>query len=108
MTVAVQRVEVWLPLEGEDVLAGQLFVEHIRNRTSASFRYAPEYLSLAGAYSFDPAFQLNESTQVHPQGGLAGAFSDSQSDISDKECNRFRHVFDSRHLKAAEQAIMRS
>lgn len=78
--MAVERVEVWLPLDGEDVLAGVLFAETLRNRTSVSFRYVPDYLARPGAYSFDPAFQLTEATQVHPQGGLAGAFSDSQPD----------------------------
>ncbi len=74
------RVEVWLPLGGEDVLAGELFVQTMRGRTSASFRFVSEYLTRPGAYSFDPAFTLTESTQVHPRGGLAGAFSDSQPD----------------------------
>lgn len=78
--MAARRVEVWLPLNGQDVLAGHLFAETIRGRTTASFRFSPEYLTQPGAYSFDPAFQLNESTQVHPQGGLSGAFSDSQPD----------------------------
>lgn len=74
-------VEVWVRLDGADVLAGTLYGHRRRQVEAASFSYRAEYLSAPGAYALDPALPLVLGAQQTRVGqALFGAFSDCAPD----------------------------
>ena len=79
--VAMTEVDVVIQIEGEDRLAGRLWSIRRRGRESATFSYAPEYLSGPDSYALDPALPLVAGPQQTPLGrAVFGAFSDCAPD----------------------------
>ena len=79
--MADREVDVFVPVAGADVLAGRLWCHRRRGTESQTFRYASEYLGLAGAYELDPLLPLVEGSQQTPTNrAIFGAFSDSAPD----------------------------
>jgi serine/threonine-protein kinase HipA len=79
--MAEREVEVLVRLGADDVVAGRLWSHRRGDTGSQTFRYAPEYLALAGAYELDPALPLVDAAQHTPVGrAIFGAFSDCAPD----------------------------
>ncbi len=77
----MSEVDVVIQIEGEDRLAGRLWSHRRRGRESATFSYAPEYLSGPDSYALDPALPLVAGPQQTPLGrAIFGAFSDCAPD----------------------------
>jgi serine/threonine-protein kinase HipA len=77
----VTAVEVWVRLDGADVLAGTLYGHRRRQVEAASFSYRAEYLATAGAYALDPALPLVLGAQQTRVGqAVFGAFTDCAPD----------------------------
>lgn len=74
-------VEVFVRLEGHDVLAGRLWLRRRRGAETASFTYDPGYVRRDDAYALDPALPLDTAPH-HTSGSrkLFGAFADSAPD----------------------------
>lgn len=73
--------QVWIDIDAETVLAGQVFSHRRRNVESASFTYDPSYLADRRAYPLDPALPLLSGTLQTPTNQrIFGAFSDSCPD----------------------------
>jgi serine/threonine-protein kinase HipA len=79
--MAEREIEVFVQLEGRDLLAGRLW-SHRRGRAeSATFAYASSYLSHEGAYPLDPALPLTAGQHQTPADReIFGAFSDCAPD----------------------------
>lgn len=76
-----RRVEVIVQMEGADVLAGELWSHRRRNRESATFSYAVEYLEHPAAFELDPSLPLRDGLQQTPDARkIFGAFSDCAPD----------------------------
>lgn len=74
-------VEVWVRIDGEDVVAGTLYSHRRRQVEAASFSYRAEYLSARGAYALDPALPLVLGAQQTRVGQpLFGALTDCAPD----------------------------
>jgi serine/threonine-protein kinase HipA len=74
-------VEVFVQLNGEDVLAGQLRSHRRRGIESATFAYAETYLARPDAYELDPSLRLRSGQQQTAAGqSLFAAFSDCAPD----------------------------
>ncbi len=58
--------QVWVDIDAETVLVGQLFSHRRRNVESASFTYDPSYLADRRAYPLDPALPLVSGTLQTP------------------------------------------
>ncbi len=78
----IYRIEVWITLDGSQVLAGEMVCEINDNgRGRGAFRYAPDYLKTAGAFALDPIslpLREEEFNIEHP--GVFGVFEDSLPD----------------------------
>jgi serine/threonine-protein kinase HipA len=79
--MADHRIEVYVQIDGEDVLAGELWSHRRRNRESATFSYAISYLENSAAFELDPALPLLDGLQQTPEGHeIFGAFGDCAPD----------------------------
>lgn len=73
--------QVWVDVDGDTILAGQLFGHRRRAVESASFTYESSYLADRRAYPLDPALPLVSGTLQTPTSHrIFGAFSDSCPD----------------------------
>lgn len=76
-----RRVQVFVQIEGVDLLAGELWSHRRRNRESMTFSYAPEYLGQPAAFELDPSLPLRDGLQQTPAGReIFGAFADCAPD----------------------------
>lgn len=76
-----REVEVFVQLNGEDVLAGRLWAHRRQNLESATFAYAGEYLAKENSYPLDPALPLvSGQIQTPANRAIFGAFSDCSPD----------------------------
>jgi serine/threonine-protein kinase HipA len=79
--MADRRVETYIQIDSEDVLAGELWSHRRRNRESATFSYAVNYLENPAAFELDPGLPLLDGLQQTPgQHEIFGAFSDCAPD----------------------------
>lgn len=79
--MADRRVLVFVQIEGENVLAGELWSHRRRGRESATFSYAAGYLERSAAFELDPALPLVDGLQQTPgEREIFGAFSDCAPD----------------------------
>lgn len=79
--MAEREVEVFVQIGGTDLLAGGLWSHRRRNRESATFSYAPEYLAHPAAFELDPSLPLRDGLQQTPAGHeIFGAFGDCAPD----------------------------
>lgn len=79
--MADRRVEVFVQIDGDDVLAGELWSHRRRNRESETFSYATEYLEHPAAFELDPALPLVDGLQQTPAGReIFAAFGDCAPD----------------------------
>lgn len=79
--MAERQVEVFVQIDGEDVLAGELWSHRRRNRESATFSYSAEYLEHPAAFELDPALPLVDGLQQTPAGRETfAAFGDCAPD----------------------------
>jgi serine/threonine-protein kinase HipA len=77
----VTEVQVYVSLDGRDVLAGTLYSHRRRATESATFTYASEYLATRGAYLLDPELPLRSgSHQTRVGRPLFGALTDCAPD----------------------------
>lgn len=79
--MADREAEVFVQLAGEDVRAGRLWAHRRQNVESATFSYAPEYLTRRDSYPLDPALPLASGALQTPENRrIFGAFSDCSPD----------------------------
>jgi len=79
--MADRRVETYVQIDREDVLAGELWSHRRRNRESATFSYAVSYLENPASFELDPALPLLDGLQQTPgKHEIFGAFSDCAPD----------------------------
>lgn len=78
----IYRIEVWIKLTAERVLAGEMVCEIVSgSRSRGAFRYASGYLSRSDAFSLDPvSLPLRAGDFVAPHPGVFGVFEDSLPD----------------------------
>jgi len=77
----VTEVQVYVSLDGRDVLAGTLYSHRRRATESATFAYASEYLATRGAYLLDPELPLRSGAhQTRVGRPLFGALTDCAPD----------------------------
>jgi len=77
----VTEVQVYVSIDGRDVLAGILYSHRRRATESATFTYASEYLATRGAYLLDPELPLRiGSHQTRVGRPLFGALTDCAPD----------------------------
>jgi len=77
----VTEVQVYVSIDGRDVLAGILYSHRRRATESATFTYASEYLATRGAYPLDPELPLRiGSHQTRVGRPLFGALTDCAPD----------------------------
>jgi serine/threonine-protein kinase HipA len=75
-----EPVEVTVEIDGQEVLAGTLWV-HERGGRTASFRYADSYLTTQGNYALEPALPKAAGVfHTAPGTALFNAFADSAPD----------------------------
>ena len=75
------EVDVVVQIADTDLLAGRVWLHRRRNRESATFSYAPDYLSRDDAYALDPMLPLVSGPQQTPERrAIFGAFSDCAPD----------------------------
>lgn len=78
----IYRIEVWITLETEQILAGESVCEiGDDGRGRGAFRYVPDYLKHQGAFALDPIslpLREGEFNTEHP--GVFGVFEDSLPD----------------------------
>jgi serine/threonine-protein kinase HipA len=76
-----RRAEVFVRIEGRDVLAGNLWAHRHQGRESATFAYSTSYLELPTAYELDPGLPLRDGQfQTAVGQRLFGAFTDCAPD----------------------------
>jgi len=75
------QIEVFVQIDGEDVIVGDLWMHRAARSQSASFAYRTSYIGRDGAYALDPDLPL-EAGQFQTSVGrsLFGAFSDTAPD----------------------------
>jgi serine/threonine-protein kinase HipA len=79
--MADRHVAVFVQIAREDVRAGDLWSHRRRGAESATFAYAPSYLSRADSYALDPGLPLVAGQQQTRAGQkIFGAFSDCAPD----------------------------
>lgn len=79
--MADRQVEVFVQIDGLDLRAGDLWSHRRRNRESATFSYATEYLANPAAFELDPALSLVDGLQQTAAGReIFGAFGDCAPD----------------------------
>jgi len=77
----VTEVQVYVSIDGRDVLAGTLYSHRRRATESATFTYASEYLATRGAYLLDPELPLRSGAhQTRVGRPLFGALTDCAPD----------------------------
>jgi serine/threonine-protein kinase HipA len=78
----IYRIEVWIKLAAERILAGELVCEIVAgSRNRGAFRYASGYLSRSDAFSLDPvSLPLREGDFAIDHPGVFGVFEDSLPD----------------------------
>jgi serine/threonine-protein kinase HipA len=77
----VTEVQVYVSIDGRDVLAGTLYSHRRRATESATFTYASEYLATPGAYLLDPELPLRSGAhQTRVGRPLFGALTDCAPD----------------------------
>lgn len=74
------RYQITVQIEGEDVLAGTLFVNARRGLETASFSYAESYLQSNDAFALSPDLPLVAGAQHASGSRLFGAFEDCMPD----------------------------
>jgi serine/threonine-protein kinase HipA len=75
------QIEVFVQIDGEDIIVGDLWMHRAGRSHSASFAYRPSYIGRDGAYALDPDLPLETGQFQTPVGrGLFGAFSDTAPD----------------------------
>ncbi len=78
----IYRIEVWIALEGHQILAGEMVCEIGEDgRGRGAFRYALDYLNRPEAFTLDPVslpLREGEFSIEHP--GIFGVFEDSLPD----------------------------
>jgi serine/threonine-protein kinase HipA len=101
-------VEVTVQIDGQDQVAGTLWV-HDRGGQTASFRYADSYLTRQGSYALDPA--LPKAAGVfHTSTGTAmfGAFADSAPDRWGENLMRREERERARSLSATPRTLSKA
>lgn len=100
-----QSILAYADLDGIAHLVGRLWVRRARNRESATFEYAPQWLANPARFALEPALALGGGPQ-HTQHGRAlfGAFGDSAPD----RWGRKLIQRDERHRANAEGRAIRS
>lgn len=79
--MADRRVEVFVQIDGDDILAGEMWSHRRRNRESETFSYATEYLEHPAAFELDPVLPLVNGLQQTPAGReIFAAFGDCAPD----------------------------
>jgi serine/threonine-protein kinase HipA len=79
--MAEREIEVFVQVEGTDLLAGRLWSHRRRNRESATFSYAADYLGHPAAFELDPSLPLQDGLQQTATGReIFGAFGDCAPD----------------------------
>jgi serine/threonine-protein kinase HipA len=78
----IYRIEVWIKLAAERVLAGEMVCEIVAgSRNRGAFRYASAYLGRPDAFSLDPvSLPLREGDFAVDHPGVFGVFEDSLPD----------------------------
>ena len=78
----IYRIEVWLATSSGQQLAGEMVCEVATGEQGkGSFRYAPDYLRLSGAFALDPvSLPLREGTFSIEGSCAFGVFEDSLPD----------------------------
>ena len=78
----IYRIEVWIKLAVERVLAGEMVCEIVSgSRNRGAFRYASAYLSRPDAFSLDPvSLPMREGDFAVDHPGVFGVFEDSLPD----------------------------
>jgi serine/threonine-protein kinase HipA len=78
----IYRIEVWIALDGSQILAGEMLCEiGDDGRGRGAFRYAPDYLTRSDAFALDPVslpLREGEFSIEHP--GIFSVFEDSLPD----------------------------
>lgn len=79
--MAEREVQVWVHIDGKDVLAGRLWSHRRRGAESQTFSYDSDYIARRDAYELDPSLHLVVGQQQTPTGrSIFGAFSDVAPD----------------------------
>ena len=78
----IYRIEAWISLAGDRVLAGEMVCEiDSSGRGHGAFRYASSYLTTPGAFALDPiSLPLHDGEFEIGQPGMFGVFEDSLPD----------------------------
>ncbi len=79
----INRIEVWVTLKANQVLAGEMVCEIGGDgRGRGAFRYVPDYLNHTGAFALDPvSLPLGEGEFNVEHPGVFGVFEDSLPDV---------------------------
>lgn len=79
--MADKKVYVYINLNGEDILVGQMWSHFNKNKETSTFEYADEWLAQKEAFSLQPNLFLGKGKQAARQGiKIFGAFGDSAPD----------------------------
>jgi serine/threonine-protein kinase HipA len=65
--VTDRQAEVFMRMDGQDLLVGQLYAHDRRGAQSATFRYADSWLSDGRGFAIDPALDLYSGPLQTPQ-----------------------------------------
>ena len=78
----IYRIEVWITLATDLVLAGEMVCEiEPDSRSRGAFRYTPDYLSRSDAFALDPvSLPLRDGDFIIDHPGVFGVFEDSLPD----------------------------
>jgi len=79
--MADKKVYVYINLNGEDYLVGEMWSHFNKNKETSTFEYADEWLARKDAFSLQPNLFLGKGKQAARQGiKIFGAFGDSAPD----------------------------
>lgn len=79
--MADKKVYVYINLNDEDILVGQMWSHFNKNKETSTFEYADEWLAGKEAFSLQPNLFLGKGKQAARQGlKIFGAFGDSAPD----------------------------
>jgi serine/threonine-protein kinase HipA len=79
--MALEEIDVFIQIAGEDVFAGRLWPHRRQRAESGTFSYSPSYLARKDAYALDPALPLVSGQSQTPLGrAIFGSFSDCAPD----------------------------
>jgi serine/threonine-protein kinase HipA len=77
----VTELQVYVSIDGADVLAGTLYSHRRRGTESATYTYAPDYVGNPDGYALDPSLPRSSgSFQTPANQSLFGAFTDCAPD----------------------------